>query len=1092
MPGHGGLVLDLTRLKGIVDDRQPGSADRHRSRGNCLAGSRSRLATTGLALRLYPTSAPGSTVGGWLAQGGAGIGSHAYGWFKENVVSRARRWRRRARFGWLRGRTRRHRRRRKARPASSVEVTLKVRPLAEQEQLAVGFDDANVSADRHYARLAAAELPIWSISFINPTMAQSEERRARRKPTTAIRSTRTAGAPPGGHLSPCCSPSDGRSRAWCAAGWPDRRRTGGQRLLGAPRQARVGGTLQADAPETAWPLGHPGRGSRPSRSAWRGARRSGREDRRADGHRRHLGTGGEVVLLGFIPHDERTFAYNFGYGFALTAIAIAEKHGGRGYSTGRYFGGKADSILGSEKVQASRATGAEVDPEGILNPGKVVFGNGLIGAGHRARPAPSSRLVRTLPRICWASPPRRARQGAGQGISRPTSPTTPTPAPSAATASTLHPVPGTRLGVGRPAREMVVLEGRPGRSGQVRPGDDRHLPTVHDLREVRRHLPAGPADRANLGTDARQSGPGARLRYLPAVRNHGRGAQGPEEHLGRPGREARRMGDRRHPAEDQGAARRSPTLPAAPPRFVEPDIAQSATKLLDAAGVEFTYLGKDEMCCGIPMLVAGKWDVWEESLRHNVAAMEKKGVEEVITSCPACWLVWNTYYPQWAEKLGIDYHFTAKHYSQVLAEKIGDGSFTLPEVPETFADRDPALGPAKVTFHDSCHIGRAGGVYEPPRDLIKAIPGVQYVEMAHHHENALCCGSVLTRIGEPDPTSIRWARIRVHEAEASGADALLALCPCCQFQLRVSANNAGSTLPVIDLARLSAEALGVKDLPDPNPEVLYQWAMFEKFINLMSVDGMVEAMDALTPQLLAAMPLGMGRMMRAIGHAPAFIREPMFTVMAPMMPRLFPILLPGMMPKVLPSMIQLVEDTIEMPDYLRQQLPGPLPRGRRQRPAEDAPGDHPTLRANSVRAAAKGRGTCMRRWSSRHTRTTPRPRWVGRWGHLDRLVTLPGRATARPEGLLIAPLPRPRCPVADSPSPWRPCVPSTSRSACHCRAFATITALVRSSCSRRTVSGCTPSWRATSAAWSRTFSPVWRQACSIVAMVSGGTPSTEK
>jgi Fe-S oxidoreductase len=75
--------------------------------------------------------------------------------------------------------------------------------------------------------------------------------------------------------------------------------------------------------------------------------------------------------------------------------------------------------------------------------------------------------------------------------------------------------------------------------------------------------------------------------------------------------------------------------------FVEQDIAQSASKLLEAAGVEFTTLGKDEMCCGIPMLVAGKWDLFAAALRHNSAAMQARGVEEVVTSCPACWLVWN-------------------------------------------------------------------------------------------------------------------------------------------------------------------------------------------------------------------------------------------------------------------------------------------------------------------------------------------------------------------------------------------------------------------------------------------------------------------
>jgi hypothetical protein len=124
---------------------------------------------------------------------------------------------------------------------------------------------------------------------------------------------------------------------------------------------------------------------------------------------------------------------------------------------------------------------------------------------------------------------------------------------------------------------------------------------------------------------------------------------------------------------------------------------------------------------------------------------------------------------------------------------------------------------------------------------------------------------------------------------------------------------------------LSAEALCVKGLPDPNPEVLAQWAMFEQFIALMTPDGMVGVMDALTPQLLEAMPLHMGGMLRAIGHAPATLREPMFKAMAPVMPLLFPKLLPGMMPKVLPHMIQLVEQRIPMPDYLRNQLPDLFP-----------------------------------------------------------------------------------------------------------------------------------------------------------------------
>src|SRR5207248_10821469 len=111
---------------------------------------------------------------------------------------------------------------------------------------------------------------------------------------------------------------------------------------------------------------------------------------------------------------------------------------------------------------------------------------------------------------------------------------------------------------------------------------------------------------------------------------------------------------------------------------------------------EFTTLGNDEMCCGIPMLVAGKWELFEEALRNNSAARKAKGVEEVVTSCPACWLVWNTYYPQWADKPGIPFDSKAKHYSQVLAEKSAEGSCHPTEAPEALNALIAAYGNANA------------------------------------------------------------------------------------------------------------------------------------------------------------------------------------------------------------------------------------------------------------------------------------------------------------------------------------------------------------------------------------------------------------
>ncbi len=160
--------------------------------------------------------------------------------------------------------------------------------------------------------------------------------------------------------------------------------------------------------------------------------------------------------------------------------------------------------------------------------------------------------------------------------------------------------------------------------------------------------------------------------------------------------------------------------------------------------------------------------------------MKDAGADTVITSCPACDMMWRQVYPEWAKKLGIDYDIKAKHYSEVVAEKIAVRRVQVP--------RRTAISPCTVTWHDSCHIGRVSGVYEPPRELIKAIPDVNLVEMEHNREEAHCCGSVLTLIKDP-PVAAEIGKTRLDEAVEAGAEKVLALCPCCEFQLRVSADK---------------------------------------------------------------------------------------------------------------------------------------------------------------------------------------------------------------------------------------------------------------------------------------------------------------
>jgi len=226
---------------------------------------------------------------------------------------------------------------------------------------------------------------------------------------------------------------------------------------------------------------------------------------------------------------------------------------------------------------------------------------------------------------------------------------------------------------------------------------------------------------------------------------------------------------------------------------------RALARILDALGVDFGILGADEVSDGDSQRLAGERGLFETLAEKNGQALRKYKFNRILTTDPHAYNALKNEYPA----LGISY--PVQHHTQFLAERLDQLKPLLKQ-------------PAKVTvaFHDPCYLGRANNVYEEPRALLKAIPGLELVEMSHNHATGLCCGGggggMWMEGFHWEKAHARTSEWRVREAVAAGADTLAVACPYepPRFEDAAKGIKEAIGLAVADVAKLLADSMVVE------------------------------------------------------------------------------------------------------------------------------------------------------------------------------------------------------------------------------------------------------------------------------------------